>query len=86
MIVVLGASDIEGAEIAAETLTVGDPSYAGPLAGVALEIPSYHILEQEIMSQVDPALVERELALASLAMDVGEVTAPLKVVRGGNGA
>jgi hypothetical protein len=86
VVAVLGANSSSAVEMTAMTLKSGDPSYAGPLAGVALEIPSYHILEQEIMSQVDPVLVERELALASLAMDVGEVTAPLKVVREGNGA
>ena len=44
LIVVLGACDIESAEIASETLTVGDPSFAGPLAGVSLGLPIYHIL------------------------------------------
>jgi hypothetical protein len=63
------------------TLKSGDPSYAGPLAGVALGIPSYHILEPEIVEQVDPALYDRELALPALAMDVGEVIAPMKAIR-----
>jgi betaine reductase len=35
LVVVLGAADLEGAEIAAETVTVGDPSFAGPLSGVS---------------------------------------------------
>ena len=39
LIVVLGASDIEGALISAETVTVGDPSFTGPLAGVSLGLP-----------------------------------------------
>ena len=34
IIVVLGASDAEGAGIYAETVTAGDPTFAGPLAGV----------------------------------------------------
>jgi hypothetical protein len=63
------------------TLKTGDPSYAGPLAGVALGIPSYHILEPEIVAQVDPALYERELALPAMAMDVGEVVKPLQTIR-----
>jgi len=44
--VVLGASDIDGALISAETVTTGDPSFSGPLAGVSLRLPVYHILEQ----------------------------------------
>ena len=31
-IAILGSSDAEGAEIYAETVTAGDPTYAGPLA------------------------------------------------------
>ena len=33
-VVILGSSDAEGAEIYAETVTAGDPTFAGPLAGV----------------------------------------------------
>jgi betaine reductase len=40
--VVLGNSEANGVEVFAETVTEGDPSYAGPLAGVALKIPVYH--------------------------------------------
>ena len=36
LVVVLGSSDPEGAEIYAETVTLGDPTFAGPLAGVPL--------------------------------------------------
>ena len=32
LVVVLGSSDPEGAEIYAETVTLGDPTFAGPLA------------------------------------------------------
>ena len=36
LVVVLGAADPEALEVAAETVTAGDPSYVGPLAGVSL--------------------------------------------------
>ena len=81
VVAVLGANSATAVEMTALTLKTGDPSYAGPLAGVALEIPSYHILEPEIVAQVDPALYERELALPAMAMDVGEVVKPLKTIR-----
>ena len=45
IIVILGASDLDGAMISAETVTDGDPSFSGPLAGVSLRLPVYHILE-----------------------------------------
>jgi len=81
VIAVLGANSPTAVEMTAMTLKSGDPSYAGPLAGVSLGIPSFHILEPEITAQIDPSLYERELALPSMAMDVAEVTAPLKTIR-----
>ena len=81
VVAVLGANSATAVEMTALTLKTGDPSYAGPLTGIALGIPSYHVLEPEIADQFDPALYERELALSALAMDVVEVVAPLKTIR-----
>ena len=81
VVAVLGANSPTAVEMTALTLKSGDPSYAGPLTGIALGIPSYHVLEAEIAEQFDPALYERELALSALAMDVAEVVAPLKSIR-----
>jgi glycine/sarcosine/betaine reductase complex component A len=81
VIAILGANSSTAVEMTALTLKSGDPSYAGPLAGIALGIPSYHILEPEIVGQVDPVLYDRELALSALAMDVDEVIAPMKSLR-----
>jgi len=81
VIAVLGANSPTAVEMTALTLKSGDPSYAGPLTGIALGIPSYHVLEPEIAEQFDPSLYERELALSALAMDVAEVVAPLKSIR-----
>ena len=83
VIAVLGANSAAAVEMTAMTLKSGDPSYAGPLAGIALGIPSYHILEPEIVDQVDPAVYEKELALSALAMDVDEVVAPMRSIRDG---
>ena len=83
VVAVLGANSAAAVEMTALTLKSGDPSYAGALAGVALGIPSFHILEPEIVGQIDAALYERELALAALAMDVDEVVAPMKSIRDG---
>ena len=83
VVAVLGANSAAAVEMTALTLKSGDPSYAGALAGVALGIPSFHILEPEIVGQIDAALYERELALSALAMDVDEVVAPMKAIRDG---
>jgi hypothetical protein len=83
VVAVLGANSPMAVEMTAMTLKSGDPSYAGPLAGVALGIPSYHILEEAITKQIDAALYERELALPALAMDVEEIVKPLRDLRDG---
>ena len=83
VVAVLGANSAAAVEMTAMTLKSGDPSYAGPLTGIALGIPSYHILEPEIAGQIDAAVYERELALSALAMDVEQVIAPMKAIRDG---
>ena len=83
VVAVLGANQAAAVEMTALTLKSGDPSYAGALAGIALGIPSYHILEPEIVEEIDRAVYDRELALSALAIDVDAVIAPLRSVRDG---
>lgn len=81
IIVVLGASDIEGSEIAAETVTVGDPSFAGPLAGVSLRLPVYHILEPEVRASIPEEVYDREVGIVSMIVDTEEVGRKFKAIR-----
>jgi len=81
VMVILGASDIEGAEIAAETLTVGDPSFAGPLAGVSLGLPVYHILEPELKLEIPEDIYEQQVGIVSMIVDTGEVEKKFKAIR-----
>jgi betaine reductase len=79
--VVLGNGEANGVEVFAETVTQGDPSYAGPLAGVALKIPVYHVLEEEILSALPDNLREEKLQLSSLVIDVEPMHQVLKTAR-----
>jgi len=45
VVVLLGAAEAEAAGLAAETVTAGDPTFAGPLAGVELGLLVYHVVE-----------------------------------------
>ncbi len=81
VVAILGAPDADSAELYAETLVHGDPSWLGPLAGVALNLPVYHIMEPEITSQVDPALYKQHLAIFEIALDVDKITEGLNRVR-----
>ena len=79
--VVLGNGEANGVEIFAETVMEGDPSYAGPLAGVALKIPVYHVLEEEVIATVPDRLREEKLQLSSLVIDVEPIHQVLKASR-----
>ena len=73
LVVVLGAADLESLEVAAETVTLGDPAYVGPLAGVQLGLPVIHILEEEVKAQVDAAVYDEQVGLLEMTLDVGQV-------------
>jgi glycine/sarcosine/betaine reductase complex component A len=78
LLVVLGAPDAESAGIAAETVVLGDPSWAGPLAGVQLGLPVYHVLEDELRAAVPAEVWEEQVGLM---VDVLEVDAIADAVR-----
>jgi glycine/sarcosine/betaine reductase complex component A len=78
LLVLLGAPDAESAGIAAETVVLGDPSWAGPLAGVQLGLPVYHILEDETRAAVPAEVWEEQVGLM---IDVLEVDAIADAVR-----
>jgi len=81
IIVVLGASDIEGAEISAETVMFGDPSYTGPLAGVPLGLSVYHILEPELKAFIPDQIYEENLGIWTMAADTEEIGKRFKALR-----
>jgi betaine reductase len=81
VVVILGAPDADSAELYAETVTHGDPSWAGPLAGVELGLPVYHIMELEIKEQIDPAVYKEHLELMEIALDVDKIRQGLERVR-----
>ena len=69
VIVVFGSSDAEGAELYAETVTVGDPTYAGPLGGVSLGLPVYHVFDEVIKAEADPAAWEDQISMMEMVVD-----------------
>jgi glycine reductase len=73
LVVVLGAADLESLEVAAETVTVGDPAYVGPLAGVQLGLPVVHILEEDVKEQVDDGVYDEQVGLLEMTLDIEQV-------------
>ena len=74
VVVLLGASEPSSASLAAETVTVGDPTYAGSLAGVSLGLPVYHVFEPEIKAEFDPAVYQEQVAMMEMVADVDKLT------------
>lgn len=81
MVVILGTPDAESAELYAETVVHGDPSWAGPLAGVSLGLQVYHIMEPEIKAQIDPAVYKEHLGLMEIALDIERISQALNRIR-----
>ena len=73
LVVVLGAADLEALEVAAETVTLGDPAYVGPLAGVQLGLPVVHILEANVKEQVDPSIYDEQVGLLEMTLDIEQI-------------
>ena len=80
-VVVLGSSDAEGAEIYDETVTNGDPTFAGPLAGVPLGLPVYHIFDETIRAECDPAQWEEQISMMEMVLDPEALAAAVKGMR-----
>ncbi len=81
----LGTPTAEASELYALTVTEGDPAWAGPLAGVALNLPVYHILEPEVREQVPPGVYEEEVGLAVYSLDAEEIGKAVQKVRENGG-
>jgi glycine/sarcosine/betaine reductase complex component A len=81
LVVVLGAADLEAIEVAAETLTAGDPAYVGALAGVPLGLPVVHILDEDVKEQVDPGVYEDQVGLLEMSLDTGSVRDAMRKLR-----
>jgi glycine/sarcosine/betaine reductase complex component A len=81
ILVLLGAGDIEGALISAETVTIGDPSFSGPLAGVSLGLPVYHILEPMMREAIPKDVYDEEVGIVAMTEDVDAIGKEFEKVR-----
>jgi hypothetical protein len=79
VIVVLGGAEAEASGLAAETVTVGDPTFAGPLAGVDLGLGVYHILE--LKDLVDEDVWDEQVSMMEMVLEVDEIKDEVKMFR-----
>ena len=81
MIVLLGTPTAESTELYAQTVKDGDPSWAGTLAGVALNLSAYHIMEPEVKALIPQDVYEREVGFAELTLDGEAIVEAARRVR-----
>jgi glycine reductase len=81
LVVLLGAGEGEAAGLAAETVTAGDPTFAGPLAGVSLGLSVYHICEPEIKAEIDEEVYEEQISMMEMVLDIDDIIKEMSTIR-----
>ena len=81
LVVVLGAAEGEAAGLAAETETLGDPTFAGPLTGVQLGLTVYHVCEPEIKDEFDQDVYDEQVGMMEMVLDVDDIVSEMQAIR-----
>ncbi len=81
VLVLLGAAEGESAGLAAETVTAGDPTFAGSLAGVALGLATYHVVEPEFKDAVNEDVYEDQIGMMEMVLDVDDIVEEMSSIR-----
>jgi len=81
VVVIIGAAEGEAAGLAAETVTNGDPTFAGPLAGVQLGLRVYHCIERQFKSQVDQTVYDEQIGMMQMVLNLDEIVSEMTSVR-----
>ena len=81
IVVLLGAAEGEASGLAAETVTNGDPTFAGPLTGVQLGLTVYHVCEPEIKEEVDPTVYDEQCGMMEMVLDIDVIANEMSSIR-----
>ena len=81
LVVVLGAAEGEAAGLAAETVTLGDPTFAGPLTGVQLGLTVYHVCEDELKEEFDPDVYDEQVGMMEMVLDLDDIAGEMSAIR-----
>jgi hypothetical protein len=81
VVVIIGAAEAEAAGIAAETVTNGDPTFAGSLAGVSLGLRVYHAVEPQFKDAVDSAVYDEQISMMEMVLNVDEIVEEMNSIR-----
>lgn len=81
LVVLLGAAEGEASGLAAETVSAGDPTFAGPLTGVSLGLTCYHVCEPEVKEEFDEAVYDEQVSMMEMVLDVDDIIAEMTPIR-----
>jgi len=81
LVVILGAAEGEAAGLAAETVTAGDPTFAGPLTGVQLGLMTYHTCEPEMKGEFDEAVYDEQISMMEMVLDIDDIVGEMSAIR-----
>ena len=82
VVVIVGAAEGEAAGLAAETVTAGDPTFAGPLTGVQLGLTTYHVCEPRVKKRIDdPAVYDEQVGMMEMVLDVDDIVDEMSAIR-----
>ena len=81
LVVVLGAAEGEAAGLAAETVTLGDPTFVGSLTGVQLGLTVYHVCEPEMKEEFDEAVYDEQVSMMEMVLDVDDIISEMQAIR-----
>ncbi len=82
IVVILGGAEAQSAKLMADTVTTGDPTFAGPLAGVQLGLIAYHAVEPQFKDAVDEDVYDDQIGMMEMVLDVDEIISAMDEVRG----
>lgn len=81
LVVVIGGSEAESSGLCAETVTTGDPTFVGPLAGIALGLVVYHVFEPEIKNECQESVYEEQCGIMEMVLEIDEIILEVKSIR-----
>lgn len=81
LIVLIGGAEAESAGLAAETVTNGDPTYAGPLTGVQLGLAFCHAVEPEFKESVNEDVYDDQIGMMEMVLDVDAICEEMTSIR-----
>jgi len=81
VVVVIGGAEAEASGLSAETVSAGDPTYAGPLAGIELGLAVYHVIEPEMKAEFDAAVYDEQCGMMEMVLDVDTIISEVKTIR-----